>query len=61
MTPAEILKEDYGIVTLKQLDKAIAELGFLDISIFCVERSKNNASKNTGNEFRRISQNKTVS
>jgi len=32
---AEILKSEYGITTMKQLDTAIKNLGFIDISLFC--------------------------
>lgn len=44
-SPAEILKEQYGITTIEQLNEAIAELGFLDISLFCTERSSNNGKE----------------
>ena len=32
---AEILKTEYGITTIKDLDAAIKKLGFLDIFPFC--------------------------
>lgn len=37
---AQILKTEYGITTMKELDAAIRKLGFLDISPFCAEVKK---------------------
>ena len=34
-----ILKNDYGISSMEELNRAIAKLGALDISIFCSEIS----------------------
>lgn len=34
---AKILKEEYGISTMRELDAAMKKLGFLDISLFCSE------------------------
>lgn len=31
----EILKNEYGITTMKELDAAIEKIGFLDVSLFC--------------------------
>ena len=33
----EILKNEYGFTSEEDLDKAIAEIGFLDISVFCLK------------------------
>lgn len=33
----KILKEEYGIATMRELEAAIKKLGFLDISLFCSE------------------------
>lgn len=34
---AKILKEEYGITTMRELDAAMKKIGFLDISLFCSE------------------------
>lgn len=36
----ELLKNEYGIKTMRDLDEAISKLGFLDISLFCTELCK---------------------
>lgn len=33
----EILKNEYGFTSEKDLDRAIAEIGFIDISVFCLK------------------------
>lgn len=34
---AKILREEYGITTVRELDEAISKLGTIDLSIFCVK------------------------
>lgn len=41
----EILKNEYGITSDKELNQAIANLGFLDISVFCSDISSENGKK----------------
>ncbi|MCC8066040.1 MAG: hypothetical protein LIO94_02890 [Clostridiales bacterium] len=36
----QILEEEYGISSMKQLDEALKKLGYLDITRFCAERKK---------------------
>lgn len=36
----EILKTEYGITTMADLNKAIANLGVIDLSPFCTEPKK---------------------
>lgn len=33
----EILKSEYGIASLAQLQEAISKLGLVDLSLFCAE------------------------
>lgn len=42
---AEILKTEYGITTMKELDAAIKKLGFLDIFPFCGMKDNNQLVK----------------
>ena len=39
----EILKTEYGIESIEELDKAIEKQKRIDISILCVESGKQNA------------------
>lgn len=44
----EILKSEYGIGSLKELEKAIERVGSVDVSVFCTEiqpRRKRNDRK----------------
>lgn len=41
----EILKTEYGITTMKELDAAIRKIGFLDISPFCSENENRRYDK----------------
>ena len=43
---AEILRTEYGIGSKAELEKAIAKLGGLDISLFCAEIKKTRRSSN---------------
>lgn len=36
----QILKNEYGISTVAELNEALKALGHIDISIFCSERTK---------------------
>lgn len=41
-----ILRNDYGINSMAEMNKAIAKLGLVDISIFCSDISMNGGIKN---------------
>lgn len=43
---AAILKNDYGITSMEELNRAIAKLVALDISIFCSEINTKGCRKN---------------
>lgn len=36
-TVVQILKEEYGITTMKELNMAVKKLGFVNISPFCTQ------------------------
>lgn len=52
----EILKTEYGIGSKAELEKAIAKLGGLDISLFCAEikNTRRDSNEKKGNTSQKV-------